>query len=402
MYHSKHTFEGLGLPQSVLQGVYYYGFLHPSSIQHEAVTTISQAHNAIIQAKNGTGKTATFILGLLMRLLRPQNPPDMHRTKEIAIILSPTRDLARQTHGVFQGLAKFSGINCHCAIGGYSVAQDISCIQSAQVLCGTPGRALQLIREAPNAFQRVSMLVIDEADRVLDEGFGTQVRIICEFTRKSQAQVVLVSATVPDTLTDVIPEILGDKHRTHLLPQGRVCVEKIMEYQLEVGGVISPHSEHRSASEEAEKFAALCFVFSVFSISQAVVFANRREGAEKLEKEMKIHGFSVTSITSALKQTERDERMQGFLSGRFRILVSTDVSARGVDAAHVNLVLNYDIPLTHEEYVHRIGRGGRFGKSSVAVTLFRPAEAKRLQQITGRESLKEITVKHTSADLGLA
>ncbi|OAG28844.1 ATP-dependent RNA helicase [Nematocida displodere] len=360
---SELSFEHLGLSKNILRGVYAHGFTSPSPIQCEAIPAIVLGKDTVVQSKNGTGKTATFLLALLQRL------GDGGEGVQ-GLILSPTRDLALQTFSVFDSLAKFSKIKGHCAVGGHSASADMKAVETnCGVVCGTPGRVLQLLRERPKSFAGTKMVVLDEADRVLDNGFGTQVKSIFDALKESAPQLVIVSATLPGAVKEMLSSLLKTP-QMFLVPQDKLSVDRIAQYYAEV-------------KKQTDKFEALCDVFGTFSISQAVIFANNKEGVSDLEKTMKMHEFSVTAIHSGLEQLERDKRLEGFFSGKHRVLISTDVMSRGIDAAHVNLVVNYDIPLSSEEYLHRIGRGGRFGKSSIAVTLVAPNEKDRAQTICG-------------------
>jgi len=355
-------FENLGICDNILRGVFSYGYSAPSDIQRRAIPSIAGGKHAVVQSKSGSGKTATFILGMLQRI---------DSAKEIqALVISPTRDLAHQTHAVFKGLSKYTAVKGVCAVGGNALAQDAQAVQSKEnkVVFGTPGRILQLIREQRKHFGKIKIVVVDEADRIVEGGFGTQVHKIFEIVKDGAPQFVFASATLPRGVTKIFEAFLPSP-AMFLVPEESLSVEEI--------------AQHYVGTLKENKFETVCEVLSTFSISQCVIFANRKDTVAALEKKMKTHDFSVTAIHGDLQQSERTKGLEGFFKGRHRILISTDIASRGMDAPHVNLVINYDLPESAEDYLHRIGRGGRFGKASVAVSLVLPEEAERLPSILG-------------------
>ncbi|KAI5173191.1 ATP-dependent RNA helicase [Nematocida sp. LUAm3] len=360
-------FELLHLNQSILKGIFTYGYSSPSSIQERVIPEILKGSNVVVQSKNGTGKTATFLLGMLQRVSEGIEASNEKRGI-YAVILQPTRDLAVQTFSVFSGLGKYTEVKGYCAVGGHSVSNDLQALTNTKidVLCGTPGRVLQLIKERPKLFQSTKMLIIDEVDRVLDTGFGEQVVSILDSLKKNTPQYIFVSATLPKRVTEML-ENLMDSPKMFLMPQETLAVDKITQYYL--------------FSSQEERFHNLCEILGSISVSQAIIFGNRKETVIDLEKSMKVQDFPVTALHSALEQEERNKRISSFLAGKERMLISTDVASRGLDAANVNLVVNYELPPSSEEYLHRIGRGGRFGKSSIGITFILPEEEKVFRSI---------------------
>ncbi|EHY64857.1 hypothetical protein NERG_01913 [Nematocida ausubeli] len=380
------VFEELGLADEILKGAFAYGFSQPSKIQQDAIKIIASGANIILQSRNGTGKTAAFIIGMLQKIINQSKntnqsscgshnigalcgkgvveakPGQTHSIE--AIILSPTRDLALQTFGVFQGLAQFTSIKGYCAVGQEgSIAEDIKEVRKCNILFGTAGRVLHLIRELKQAFSTVHGIVVDEADRIVESGFSLPVQGICERLKAAKPQFVFVSATLPDEVQPFFQEYAPDA-KAILVPQQELALERISQYYIPAG---------------KDRFNRMCDVFGAVSISQAVVFANKKETVEEVGRNLQRHEFPAVVVHGALPQTERNKRLSDFFSGKSRILVSTDVCARGIDAVHVNLVVNYDAPHTAEEYLHRIGRGGRFGKTSTAITFVNPGESTRAQ-----------------------
>ncbi|KAH9385190.1 ATP-dependent RNA helicase [Nematocida major] len=362
MHEHISEFESLQLKESLLKGVFAYGFSTPSQIQKDAIPSIASGESVVVQSKNGTGKTATFLLGVLQRM-------DPAKKGVQAIIVSPTRDLAIQTFNVFSGLSKFMSMRGHCAIGqDKKINADVSALQNCTVLFGTPGRLLHLTKESFKSFSNLQVVVLDEADRTLESGFGLPVKNLFETIKPLNPQFVFVSATLPSEVTEMLTLFL-DEPKMFLVPQEKLALSQISQFYVKVPA--------------KEKFETVCNILSVVTISQAVIFANRKETVSEICKKMQLHEFPAVAVHGSLEQAERNKRMGDFLSGKFRILVSTDVTSRGIDAAHVNLVINYDVPHTAEEYLHRIGRGGRFGKTSIAVTLTEPEEYNSAQNAFG-------------------
>lgn len=361
-------FELLNLKENLLKGIFTHGFNKPSHIQKKVIPALAQGESAVVQAKNGAGKTAMFLLGVLQRI--NERDTEKKSVDVQAIILSPTRELSLQTFSVLNSLSKYLNIKTHCAVGGHRTLVDADALsEGVDVLCGTPGRILQLLRESSRFFSSLITVIFDEADRILDKGFGAQVKSILDLVGRGDTQLVFVSATLPEEVTDALTSLRGESSRLFLLSEGNPRLTQISQYYAEV----TPDT----------RFESLCEVLSIISVSQAVIFVNRKEDAACLDKTMRAHGFSVTSLHSSLEQKERDKRINEFFSGKHRILVSTDIASRGIDAAHVNLVVNYHMPSSSEEYLHRIGRGGRFGKVSTAVTFVLNPETEKIQSICG-------------------
>lgn len=365
-------FESLGLKEEVLRGVFAYGFTNPSKIQKEAIPSIAKGESVVVQSKNGTGKTATFLLGILQKI-------QLDKKGVQAIVVSPTRDLALQIFSVFNGLSQFVEVKGHCAIGKEKkVSADINALEKSAVLFGTPGRILQIVRESFKSFANMHMIVLDEADRVLDDGFGSQIKSLFDKIKPLNPQFVFVSATLPSEVTAMLSLFL-DNPKMFLVPQEKLALSKISQFFF------------RSAKKG--KFDAICSILGNISISQAVVFANKKETVVEVGRQLQMHEFPVAVLHGGLEQSDRNRSISDFFSGKYRILVCTDVCSRGIDAAHVNLVINYDLPHSSEEYLHRIGRGGRFGKVSTAVTIIHPDEHDSAQSICGvfGQKIKEFT-----------
>lgn len=355
-------FESIGLKEEVLKGIFAYGFASPSQIQKEAIPSIARGESAVVQSKNGTGKTATFLLGILQKI-------EVNKKGVQAVVVSPTRDLAVQTLGVFEGLSQFVKVKGHCAIGkDRKVTADINALENTTVLFGTPGRILQLVRESFKSFSGLHMIVLDEADRVLDDGFGMQVKSLFEKIKPLNPQFVFVSATLPGEVTAMLSLFL-ENPKMFLVPQEKLALSKISQFYTE--------------STTKEKFNTICNILGNISISQAVIFANKKETVMEIGKKLQVHEFPAAVLHGALEQEDRNRRINDFFRGKYRILVCTDVCSRGIDAVHVNLVINYDLPYTSEEYLHRIGRGGRFGKVSTAISIVLPEEKGKAQAICG-------------------
>uniref|UniRef100_A0A0K0ET69 RNA helicase n=1 Tax=Strongyloides stercoralis TaxID=6248 RepID=A0A0K0ET69_STRER len=340
------TFDSLKLDEDLLRGIYSYGYEKPSAIQQRAIYPIMKGRDVIAQAQSGTGKTATFSIGVLSRI--------EIKTRECqALILSPTRELAVQIQKTVLALGDYMNVQCHACIGGTNVGEDIRKLDhGCHVVSGTPGRVFDMIRRRNLRTKNINMLVLDEADEMLTRGFKTQIYDIYRFL-PPDVQVVVVSATLPHEVLEITTKFMSDPVRI-LVKRDEITLEGIRQFFVAV-------------EAEEWKFDTLCDLYDTVSVTQAVIFCNTRKKVDWLANKLKDNNFTVSSLHGDMTQSERDEVMKEFRGGKSRILISTDVWARGIDVPQVTLVINYDLPNNRELYIHRIGRSGRFGRKGVAV-----------------------------------
>ncbi|CAK7901743.1 ATP-dependent RNA helicase Fal1p [[Candida] anglica] len=340
------TFESMSLKPALLKGIYSYGFEAPSAIQSRAIVQIVSGRDTIAQAQSGTGKTATFSIGMLEVI-------DSKSKDCQALILSPTRELAQQIQTVVRHLGSHMNVHTHACIGGTHVGDDVKKLQSGQhVVSGTPGRVLDMVKRRNLTTRSVKMLILDEADELLSKGFKEQIYDIYRALPPS-TQVVVVSATLPKTVLEMTSKFTTDPVRI-LVRQDDISLEGIKQYYV-------------NCEKEVWKFDTLCDLYDNMTITQAVIFCNTKAKVDWLADSMRKANFTVAAMHGDMKQDERDSIMNDFRSGSSRVLISTDVWARGIDVQQVSLVVNYDLPSDKENYVHRIGRSGRFGRKGVAI-----------------------------------
>jgi len=359
------TFEEMDLKEDLLKGIWNFGFEKPSGIQQRAIMPIISGRDTIAQAQSGTGKTATFAIGALQRITI--DPAD-RRPLPQALIIAPTRELAEQSYDVVKRLGAKMNVKCHASIGGVSVHDEMEDLQrnGAHVVIGTPGRIHHMIETGNIRTEKIQILIIDEADEMLSSNFTEQIVNIFR-ALNNDVQIVLVSATMPMEVLQLTTEFMRDPIRI-LVKNDEITLEGIKQYKIDV-------------ENDSWKFDTLCDLFKVVSVQQSVIFVNSRNKAQDLCEHLGKEGFTVGFIHGMLEQRERDRIMRDFKGAKVRVLVSTDLLGRGIDVQNVTLVVNYDIPKKREEYLHRIGRSGRFGRKGVAINLVTPADAGILQDI---------------------
>mmetsp|Transcript_28720 Transcript_28720/g.112025 ORF Transcript_28720/g.112025 Transcript_28720/m.112025 type:complete len:322 (+) Transcript_28720:625-1590(+) len=284
-----------------------------------------------------------------------------------ALILSPTRELAVQTQKTMMSLGEYMSVQCHSCIGGKSIGEDIRRLDSGvHAVSGTPGRVFDMIKRGNLRTKAVKLFILDEADEMLSRGFKEQIYDIYRYLPPG-IQVVLVSATMPSDLLEITNKFMTDPVRI-LVKRDELTLEGIKQFFVAV-------------QKEDWKFDTLCDLYETLTITQAVVFCNTKRKVEWLATKLKEANFTVSSMHGDMEQKERDEIMSEFRSGTSRVLIATDVWARGLDVQQVSLVINYDLPDNRENYIHRIGRSGRFGRKGVAINFVADDDLPNLHDI---------------------
>jgi ATP-dependent RNA helicase len=354
------TFDGMGLREELLRGIYAYGFEKPSAIQQRAIKPAIQGRDLIAQSQSGTGKTAVFCIAILQTL-------DSTSNETQALALSPTRELAEQTQKVCLALGDYMSVQCHACIGGKSIGEDIRRLDyGVQVVSGTPGRVFDMIRRRNLRTRALKMLVVDEADEMLNQGFKEQIYDIYRYLPPT-TQVVLISATMPAEVLEMTRQFMNEPIRV-LVKRDELTLEGIKQFFVAV-------------EKEEWKFDTLCDLYDTLTITQAVIFCNTRRKVDWLTAKMREANFTVSAMHGDMPQSEREAIMQEFRSGGSRVLIATDVWGRGLDVQQVSLVINYDLPNNRELYIHRIGRSGRFGRKGVAVNFVKSDDIRILRDI---------------------
>eukprot|EP01122_Echinamoeba_exundans_P010166 TRINITY_DN3744_c0_g1_i1.p1 TRINITY_DN3744_c0_g1~~TRINITY_DN3744_c0_g1_i1.p1 ORF type:complete len:423 (-),score=110.83 TRINITY_DN3744_c0_g1_i1:117-1328(-) len=354
------TFELMGLKPDLLRGIYAYNFEHPSAIQQRAIVPIISGRDVIAQAQSGTGKTSLFSVCALQAVKE-----DVRETQ--VLILSPTRELAQQITRTISSLGTHMSADVHCCVGGKAVGEDIRKLEAGtQIVSGTPGRVYDMIRRRTMRTKEIKMLVLDEADQMLDKGFKEQIYDVYRYL-PPRTQVVLVSATLPREVLEMTRKFMTQPIRI-LVKRDELTLEGIKQFFIMV-------------EKEEWKFDTLCDLYDTLTITQAVIFCNTRKKVDWLTEHMQKAHFTVVAMHGEMPQNEREEIMKAYRSGDARVLITTDIWARGIDVSQVSLVINYDLPTARETYLHRIGRSGRFGRKGVAINFVKSDEVRTLRDI---------------------
>ena len=354
------TFDGMGIREDLLRGLYSYGFEKPSAIQQRAIVPITSGRDVIAQAQSGTGKTSMISLALCQML-------DTNTREVQALVLSPTRELATQTEKTALAVGNFMSVQVHACIGGRSIGEDIRKLDhGVHIVSGTPGRVFDMIKRRNLRTRNIKALILDEADEMLNKGFKEQIYDVYRYL-PPETQVVLVSATLPQEVLEMTTKFMTDPVRI-LVKRDELTLEGIKQFFVAV-------------EKEEWKFDTLCDLYDTLTITQAVIFCNTKRKVDWLTDKMRQNNFTVSSMHGDMPQKERDAIMGEFRGGTTRVLITTDVWARGIDVQQVSLVINYDLPNNRENYIHRIGRSGRYGRKGVAINFVKADDVRILRDI---------------------
>ncbi|WVQ85866.1 ATP-dependent RNA helicase eIF4A [Cryptococcus sp. DSM 104549] len=354
------NFDNMELKGDLLRGIYAYGFERPSAIQQRAIMPIVTGRDCIAQAQSGTGKTATFSVSILQRI-------DTTVKKTQALVLAPTRELAQQIQKVVIALGDYLNVDCHACVGGTAVREDIAKLnEGPHVVVGTPGRVFDMINRGALKTDAVMMFCLDEADEMLSTGFKDSIYEIFQLL-PAETQVVLLSATMAPDVLDVTKKFMRDPIRI-LVKKDELTLEGIRQFYINV-------------EKEEWKLDTLCDLYETVTITQAVIFCSTRRKVDWLTTKLHEREFTVSAMHGDMEQAQREVIMKEFRSGSSRVLITTDLLARGIDVQQVSLVINYDLPASKENYIHRIGRGGRFGRKGVAINFVTGEDKAMLEEI---------------------
>lgn len=346
LYNSFDDMEFLNL--DLLKGIFEYGFEYPSKIQNLTIKHIYEGKDIIAQSQSGTGKTGAFSIGTLSRI-----NPEVEKTQ--AIIIANTKELATQIHSVVRELSKHMKINVELCIGGLAPdvrANNQNTVKKAHVIIGTPGRLNDLIKRKSFNIKDVNILVMDEADALLKNDFSEQIKTIVVRLR-TDTQICIFSATYPTKVLELALEFMNNPVRI-LLKKEELSLDLIKQYKVYV-------------EQERYKYATLTDIYNNIYIGQCMIFVNSIDKCENLGKQLADEGHNVGMIHGAMSVQDRSDVLKDFRTNKLRVLLSTDVLSRGIDVQQIGLVINYDVPSDKAQYLHRIGRSGRYGKVGVAV-----------------------------------
>lgn len=372
-------FEALGLSPSVLKSIAPLGFDAPTPIQQQAIPLVLDGNDLIGLAQTGTGKTAAFGLPLVHHLLANRGRPPKKVIR--SLILAPTRELVNQIAENLKLFVRGTPLRVECVVGGAPINRQIRNInRGADILVATPGRLLDLVDRNAVILDKATFLVLDEADQMLDMGFIHSLKKIATLLG-SPRQTLLFSATMPRQIENLSRAYLTDPVRIEVAPAGKAA-DKI--------------SQSVHFIEKGDKLALLKKCLSERPGDLSLVFARTKHGAEKLMKQLNAAGFEAVSIHGNKNQSQRERALKAFRSGKARILVATDVAARGIDIPGVSHVYNYELPEVAENYVHRIGRTARAGAEGEGVAFCSPEEIGLLRAV---EKLMRLKIDVASGDV---
>ncbi|KAI5190675.1 ATP-dependent RNA helicase [Nematocida minor] len=352
------TFDAMGLRPEILKGIYGMGFERPSPIQMTAIRPLLKGRDLRAQAQSGTGKTAAFGIASLQTV-----DPKIRDVQ--VIIMETTRELAIQTTRVLSKLGSYTNITIEAIYGGVKVSDTLDKLKKKpQILVGTPGRLLHVIDMCQLNLSNVRLFILDEADEMLKKGFLEPINILYNKITNTRLQVGLFSATWSREEQEITAQILNEPVIISLKDEDQT-LKGIKQYYINVG------DKRGSASVDMSKFEILCDLYNRGSISQSVIFCNKVERAVNIQKNMIERGFECEIFHSELPQEVRNDVMRRFAEGNCRTLVSSGLLARGMDVQTLSVVINFDVPHEKEieNYIHRIGRAGRYGRKGTAINL---------------------------------
>ena len=356
------SWDDLEINPLLLRGIYSYGFEVPSIIQQQAIKPLIMGRDIVVQAQSGTGKTATFTIGALANV-------DVCDNNTQVLVLSPTKELTIQTAKVFTGLGSMmEGLRVKTLYGGSAVEEcnTFSNKKTPHVICGCPGRVFDMMRRNIISSKNIKLVILDEADEMLSIGFKEQVYNIFQYLSNT-IQVALVSATLPESINTIVDKIMRNPIRISVKRE-MLTLEGIAQYYIAV-------------EDDRQKYATLKDLYSLISISSSIIYCNSVKRVQDLYEAMKDDEFSVCRIHSGMDKEERATSFEDFRTGRTRVLISSNVTARGIDIQQVSVVVNFDIPKCVNTYLHRIGRSGRWGRKGIGINMITRRDVAKLKEI---------------------
>ena len=354
------SFEDLSLKDNLLRGIYSYGFEVPSTIQTSSIPVIKSNKDVIAQAQSGTGKTGAFVIGSLERLNEEEKSTQI-------VIISPTRELSKQTTEVVGELSKYMDVSYMEVVGGTDVFECRSGLDKLpQIVIGTPGRILDMINKKSLFTDKLVSLIFDEADEILSYGFKETIYNIVK-SIPEKCQICLFSATMPDEVIELTNSFMNSP-QSILVKKEALTLEGITQFYINM-------------KVSDWKYDILKDLYDTISISQCIIYFNSKNKLNEIYKNLTEENFPVSMIHGELTTDERKRTMNEFKSGQTRILLSTDLLSRGIDIQQLSLVINFDLPRSKETYIHRIGRSGRYGRKGVAINFVTERDLENLENL---------------------
>ena len=369
------SFDELGIDENILRGVYAHGFEKPSQIQTLAIPKILEKKDLIAQAQSGTGKTGAFAIGSLCRI-------DPKKSETQLLVLVPTRELADQVYLVIKDISSYTDTTSLKVIGGTNVSmcrEDL--LKKPHIIIGTPGRVLDMIQRRYLITEYINNIVLDEADEMLSFGFKDSIHDIIQRMPKT-SQICLFSATLPDDILELTTKFMNEPEKV-LVKKEQLTLEGIQQFYINV-----KHNDW--------KYDVITDLYDVINVGQCIVYINSKNKIEEVYDRLTKDNFPVGYISGNRTVQERNETMEQFRSGQTRVLLSSDLLARGIDIQQLSLVINFDLPREKETYIHRIGRSGRYGRKGVAINLINDREVEYMKHI---ETFYDTKINEMPADI---
>lgn len=365
------TFDDMDLNNKLLRGIYAYGFERPSSIQQKSIVPLANGFDIIGQSQSGTGKTGAFTIGTVQRILRLKEEESKRNSqvKHNAVIVAPTRELAEQIYYVISDISSGASIKCIKCIGGVDYKSNMSDLKNGfDIVVGTPGRICDMMKKKLINGYDVSLFVLDEADEMLDaQGFQDLVYDMVQMLH-NETQIALFSATMPPDVLNLANKFMKNPLEI-IVKAEELTLEGIRQYYIGV-------------QQEDWKLDTLCDLYNQLLITSSVIFCNKKRKAEWLAAELTKRDHTVAVTHGGIDTKSRNEILKDFRMGKnIRVLITTDLLARGIDIQHVGIVINYDLPRDVENYLHRIGRSGRFGRKGLAINFVTNDDITKLRDI---------------------
>lgn len=354
--------DDLDISKDLLRGIYSCGFDKPSPIQSKAIIPIINKHDIIAQAQSGTGKTAAFSIGALSQV-------DLSSLTTQVLILSPTHELTTQIASVISSIGSMmEGLKIKILVGGSSVDQDANSLKTdiPHIIVGCPGRVYDMMSRNYIISKNIKILVLDEADEMLSSGFKEQVYNIFSYCN-NDVQIALFSATLPEHLESITTKFMRNPIKICVTPE-QLTLEGIKQYFIAV-------------NDDRAKYENLKNLYSFIALSQCIIYCNSVNRVVELYEAMKEDLFPVCAIHSNMDKSERNIAFTEFKSGKARVLISSNVTARGIDIQQVSIVINFDVPKDVHTYIHRIGRSGRWGRKGTAINFITRRDIDKIKEI---------------------
>lgn len=361
-YDGFNKWDELDIDPSILRGIYAMGFEDPSPIQKKGIIPIIKKRDIIAQAQSGTGKTAAFSIGALSQI-------NLELASTQVLIMSPTHELTKQIASVITGIgSSMVGLKIKVLVGGSSIDEDADSLKYTppHIIVGCPGRVYDMMRRNHIVCKNMNLVILDEADEMLSSGFKEQIYNIFRYFN-TDIQVALFSATLPPHIYTITNKFMRNPVKISVTPE-KLTLDGIKQYFIAV-------------EDDRHKYDQLKQLYSFISLSQCIIYCNSVKRVADLFEAMQEDNFPVCAIHSSMDKTERDVAFTEFRTGKARVLISSNVTARGIDIQQVSIVINFDIPKDIHTYIHRIGRSGRWGRKGTGINMITRRDIPKIKEI---------------------